>query len=129
MDKNERGDLLQQEGYRLMGAAFEVYNEMGQGFLEEVYQESMEKELALRSIPFQSKVGLKIFYKKSPLEKRYIPDLIAFEGIIVELKAVQQLAAEHEAQLLNYLKATGMRVGYLVNFGSPHKLEWKRMVR
>lgn len=121
--------LLKQEGYDLMGAAFEVYNEMGPGFLEDVYQESLEKELAARSIPFRSKTTLQIRYKGEPLNKMYVPDLVVQEGIIAELKAVQQLARDHEAQLLNYLKATGKRVGYLINFGSVDKLEWKRMVR
>lgn len=121
--------LFKQEGYDLMAAAFEVYNEMGPGFLEEVYQESLEKELAARSIPFRSKTALQIPYKGEPLNKMYLPDLVVQDGILAELKAVQQLAREHEAQLLNYLKASGKRVGYLTNFGSAGKLEWKRMVR
>ena len=125
MEKN----LFKTEGYQFMGAAFEVYNELGHGFLEDVYQESMERELALRGIPFIAKSGLEIFYKGIALEKKYFPDLTVFQEIIVELKAAQKLAPEHEAQLLNYLKATNKRVGYLVNFGSPGKLEWKRMVR
>ena len=122
-------NLFKQEGYEFMAAAFDVYNELGHGFLEEVYQESLEKELSSRSIPFQAKPGLQIFFKGIALEKKYFPDLFVFREIIVELKAVQKLGPEHEAQLLNYLKATKKRVGYLVNFGSPGKLEWKRMVR
>ena len=120
--------LLKQEGYDLMAAAFEVYNEQGHGFAEEVYQESLEIELGLRGIAFSSKGELEIRYKGIALRKKYVPDLVVFEGIVAELKAVKCLLPEHEAQLLNYLKATGFRVGYLLNFGCPNKLEWKRMV-
>ncbi|MBP7867785.1 MAG: GxxExxY protein [Acidobacteria bacterium] len=121
--------LLQQEGYDLMAAAFEVYNRMGSGYLEEVYHQCLEHELRLRNIPYSSKPELEIRYKGVVLEKRYRPDLLVFEGIIVELKAVKALAPEHEAQLLGYLKASGKRVGYLLNFGSLDQLEWKRMVK
>ena len=123
------GKLFEQEGYDLMGAAFEVYNEMGNGYLEEVYQECLEQELEMRQIAFVPKAELTIHYKGRPLKKKYIPDLMVFGEMVVELKAVKQLAPEHEAQLLNYLKTTGKKVGYLVNFGSANKLEWKRMVK
>ena len=112
-----------------MAAAFEVYNEMGNGYLEEVYQECMEEELCLREMPFCPKTELVIHYKGKPLKKKYIPDLLVHGGIVIELKAVKQLSGEHEAQLINYLKTTRKQVGYLINFGSVHKLEWKRMVR
>src|SRR5439155_20459693 len=106
MKKQE--SLFREEGYQLMGAAFEVYNENGSGLLEEIYQESLEIELALRSIPFRSKQELAVFYKGRELQKRYIPDLHVFGGIIVELKAVTELAPElapeHEAQVFNYLR-------------------------
>ena len=120
--------LLQQEGYDLMAAAFEVYKEMGSGFLEDVYQECLERELASRGMCFQLKPSLEIQFKGKSLTKRYVPDLIVAEGIVVELKAVQRLAPEHEAQLLNYLRATQKKVGYLINFGASGRLEWKRMV-
>ncbi|MBI2510473.1 MAG: GxxExxY protein [Opitutae bacterium] len=120
--------LFQQEGYDFMAAAFAVYNEMGNGFLEEVYHESVEFELIDRGIPFVSRPTLPIFYKGRPLQKRYQADLIIVGEIVVELKAVRALAPEHDAQLLNYLKATRKKVGYLVNFGAFPKLEWKRMV-
>ena len=120
--------LFKQEGYDLMGAAFEVYKEKGCGFLEAVYQECMEHELAARKIPFEAKPWLKIFYKGEPLLQGYEADLLVCTGIVAELKAVKALAPEHEAQLLNYLRATGKRVGYLINFGSHPQLEWKRMV-
>jgi GxxExxY protein len=119
--------MLKQEGYDLMAAAFEVYNEEGFGFLEEIYQECMEIELEERGISFVAQGKLTVFYKKRPLKKKYRPDLLVFGDIIVELKAVKSLCPEHEAQLLNYLKATGKRVGYLINFGNAKELEWKRM--
>ena len=120
--------VLQQEGYDFMAAAFEVYNELGSGFLEEPYQEALEIELTERGIPFVAKPKLPIFYKGRQLRKTYEADLIVTDGIIIELKAVHLLAQEHEAQLINYLKATRKRVGYLVNFGSFPKLQWKRLV-
>lgn len=118
----------QQEGYDLMAAAFEVHSEMGHGFLEEVYHESLELELSRRGIPYASKPKLPLSYKGQLLKKHYEADLIVLDGIVVELKAVKNLLAEHEAQLINYLKATRKPVGYLINFGSFPKLEWKRFV-
>ncbi|MEI8207120.1 MAG: GxxExxY protein [Kiritimatiellales bacterium] len=118
---------LEQEGYDLMAAAFEVYNQMGSGFLEEIYQECLEVELGNRNIPFVSQEELTVCYKEKLLKKKYRPDLFVFGEIIVELKAVKNLCSDHEAQLLNYLKGTGKRVGYLINFGNPKELEWKRM--
>jgi len=115
MAENE-DQYFKQEGYDLIGAAFEVYKEKGSGFLEAVYQECMERELAARKIPFQAKPWLEIFYKGAPLSQGYEADLLVCTGIVTELKAVKMLAPEHEAQLLNYLRATGKRVGYLINF-------------
>jgi GxxExxY protein len=111
-----------------MAAVFEVYNELGSGILEEVYHESLEIELTNRSIPFVSKPKLTIYYKGRPLKKQYEADLIVIGEIVVELKAVKALAAEHEAQLINYLKATRKRVGYLLNFSAFPRLQWKRLV-
>ena len=121
-------NLLQQEGYHLMGAAFEVYNEKGCGFLEEVYHECLERELSRRKIPWQSKPMLTIQYKGRRLTKTYSPDLLVYDAIIAELKAVKALAPEHVAQLLNYLKATRKRIGYLINFGTYPQLEWQRFI-
>jgi GxxExxY protein len=121
-------DLFRQEGYNLMSAAFEVYNEKGSGFLEEVYHECLERELTRRKIPWRTKPTLLIYYKGEPLTRYYTPDLLVHTDIVVELKAAKALAAEHEAQLMNYLKATRKRVGYLLNFGSHPKLEWKRFI-
>jgi GxxExxY protein len=120
--------MLEQEGYEVMGAAFEVYNTLGCGFLEEVYQKSLEVELGRRSIPFRAQQELMIYYKDVLLEKRYIMDLVAYGGIIVELKAVRELTADHVAQIVNYLKAGKKQVGYLINFGRHDKLEWKRVI-
>jgi GxxExxY protein len=117
------------DGYALIGACFEVYNEMGNGYLEDVYQESLELELTDRGIPFVAQPKLPIFYKNRRLRKNYEADLLVMDKIIVELKAVKALLPEHEAQLINYLKATGRRVGYLVNFGSFPKLDRRRRVR
>lgn len=121
-------DLSQELGYNFMAAAFEVYNELGSGFLEEVYQESLEIELRSRGIAHISKPTLALFYKGKPLRKKYEPDLLVNDEIVVELKAARTLAPEHEAQLINYLKATAKRVGYLVNFAAHPRLQWKRFV-
>jgi GxxExxY protein len=117
------------DGYALIGACFEVHKEMGHGYLEDVYQESLELELSARGIPFVSHPKLAISYKGRLLRKHYEADLLILDRILVELKAVKTLAPEHEAQLLHYLKATGRRVGYLINFGSFPKLDWRRRVR
>ncbi len=120
--------ILKDEVYRIIGCAFEVYNEMGSGFLEPVYQESLELELTRAQISFESQKPLPIYYKGQPLKKQYIADLIVIGQIVVELKAEEKLVPRHEAQLINYLKATKFRVGLLVNFGAFPKLEWKRLV-
>ena len=122
-------NYLKDESYVLIGAFYEVYNTLGCGFLEEVYQESLEMELQERNIPFISQPNLLLNYKGKSLRQTYKPDLICFNQIIVELKAVSTIIKEHEAQLHNYLKATGLRLGFLVNFGHYPKLELKRVVR
>ena len=127
MAANEE-NLFKTEGYALMAAAFEVYNELGSGFLEEVYQEAMELDLTTRAIPFTSKPRLQIAYKGRPLKKYYDADLLVHSAIVVELKAVRAVTPEHEAQLLNELKATRCRVGYLINFGASPRLQWFRRV-
>jgi GxxExxY protein len=119
---------LKDEAYQIMGAAFEVYNEKGHGFVEPVYQECMEIELCTRSIPFESQKELVLFYHGHRLQQTYIPDLVCFDQILVELKAVKDLADEHRAQLLNYLKASRMKVGLLVNFGQHVGVQWERFV-
>ena len=120
--------MFKEEGYQLMGAAFEVYNQLGYGMAEEVYQQSLEIELSLRGIPFSSKQELEAFYKGKKLETRFKPDLYAFGGIVVEIKAVGALASEHEAQLFNYISLSRCPVGYLINFGHKGDLQWKRFI-
>jgi len=106
-----------------MGAAFEVYNELGYGMAEEVYQQSLEIELELRGIPFETKRELRLKYKERLIEKRYVPDLFIFNAIVVELKAVTQLVKDHEVQLFNYMRISEQPVGYLINYGSENSLD------
>lgn len=120
--------VYRDEVYQIVGACFEVYNEKGCGFVEAVYQECFEIELALRDIPFQAQPELQLEYKKRVLSQKYRPDVVCYGKMIVELKAVSELVDEHRAQVLNYLNATGHRVGLLVNFGHHPKLEWERFV-
>jgi GxxExxY protein len=120
--------VYEQESYSIMGACFAVYNEMGSGFVEPVYHECMEKELTARGIPFLSKPSVKLIYKGQPLEHTYEPDIICFAKIILELKAVSALNDQHRAQVVNYLRATGMRLGILINYGAHPKLEYERLV-
>ena len=119
---------LKEETYAIRGAVFEVYKEMGSGFLEAIYQECLENEFRLQKIDFVSQAELRLNYKGDTLRQFYKPDFICFEKIIVELKAVNKIAPEHKAQLINYLKATGLKLGLLVNFGSHPKVEIERFV-
>ena len=118
----------EEESYRIRGAVFEVYREMGCGFLEAVYQECLEKEFNRQNIPFVAMKELILHYKGDRLEQLYKPDFICFEQIIVELKAAKELGNEHRAQVHNYLKATGFKLGLLVNFGHYPKVEIERIV-
>ncbi|MGE5609360.1 MAG: GxxExxY protein [Bacillota bacterium] len=120
--------LCKDEVFAIVGAAMEVHSVLGHGFLEAVYQEAMEIELNRRQIPFAPQSSIRIEYKGQQLQKAYVADLVCFGQIIVELKAIDKLTEREEAQLLNYLRATGVRVGILINFGSTGRLEWKRMV-
>ncbi len=128
-EKHERHEkiLFKEECYQIQGAVFEVYREMGCGFLEAVYQECLEKELKKRGVPFVAQQELQLLYKGEPLRQTYKPDLICYGQIIVELKAVKEIAPEHKAQVLNYLKATGMKLGLLVNFGTYPKATITRL--
>ena len=121
--------LFEDETYQIRGACFEVYKEKGCGFLERVYQECLEIELGLRNIPFNSQPKLELKYKGRKLGTEYRPDFICFDKIIVELKAVSALTDEHRAQIHNYLKATRLRLGLLVNFGHYPKVEIERVIR
>ncbi len=121
--------ILKEEVYAVVGAAIEVHRELGPGFLEAVYQEALQIELRERGIPFGAQKRLRISYKGRTLEKEYFADLVCYDQVIVELKALDRLSGSEQAQMLNYLKATGFRVGVLIDFGSRGKLEWKRFVR
>jgi GxxExxY protein len=120
--------IFKDEVYAIIGAAMDVQRELGSGFLESVYQEALEIELSRRQIPFESQQAIKVIYKGEVLKKEFIADLICFGKIIVELKVQDGLSGKEEAQVLNYLKATGIKVGLIINFGSHQKLEWKRLV-
>ena len=119
--------LFKDECYSIQGAVFEVYREMGCGFLESVYQECLERELRSRNIPFITQPDLRLTYKGELLQQTFKPDLICYSQIIVELKAVKAIAPEHIAQVINYLKATGIKLGLLVNFGDYPKATVKRL--
>ena len=110
--------IYKDEVYAIQGAIFEVYKEMGNAWHEEVYQQCLERELALRGIPFEAKKELPIFYKGKAIDKKYIPDVFCYGKIILELKAVGEVADEHRRQLLNYLRITKCKLGLLVNFGA-----------
>jgi GxxExxY protein len=122
------GLLYERETYLIRGACFEVYREKGCGFLEPVYQECMEIELRLPGVPFVAKKALGLEYKCCPLKSTYEPDFVCFERIILELKAVTELTDEHRAEVQNYLKATGLEVGILANFGHFPGVQIERIV-
>ena len=120
--------IYKSESYKIQGAIFEVYKEMGNGFLEAVYQECLERELLKQQIPFVAQPLLKLMYKGETLQQTYKPDIICFDKIIVELKGVKSITNEHHAQVLNYLKATKLKLGLIANFGAFPKAEIKRIV-
>jgi GxxExxY protein len=115
------------ESFEIMGACFGVYKEMGSGFVESVYQECLEMELGDRQIPFKAQVELALTYKGRPLKSKFKPDFICYDKIVLEIKAVSGLTDEHRAQVQNYLRATGMKLGLLVNFGHYPKVEYERI--
>ncbi|MHC5083845.1 MAG: GxxExxY protein [Planctomycetota bacterium] len=119
--------IFKDEGYAIQGAIFDVYRELGHGFLEAVYQECLLLEFQKRNIPVVAQPTLPLIYKGQRLEQTYKPDFICYDKIIVELKAVKEFASEHKAQVINYLKATGMKLGLLVNFGTYPKAEVCRL--
>jgi GxxExxY protein len=113
--------------YKIIGTAMEVHKELGCGFLEPVYQEALETELENQGLPYKSQSVIDIYYKQKLLEKKYQPDFICFNEVIIEIKALEQLSGIEESQIINYLKASKLKVGLLINFGSK-SLEYKRFV-
>ncbi len=128
MDRNAKGLLFEEETYRIRGAAFHVYRMMGPGFLESVYQECLAIEMARREIPFEAQHPLRLQYDGEPLRQTYVADFLCCQSILLELKAARTLVGEHRAQLFNYLRASGVQVGLLINFGSSPKVQLERFV-
>ena len=120
--------IYKDESYAIIGACFNVYKNMGCGFLESVYQECLEMELDYQGIPFVSQKQLKLTYRDRELKQKYRADFVCFKKIIIELKATSGRIKEYESQVLNYLNATKFKLGILVNFGHHPKLEYKRLV-
>jgi GxxExxY protein len=127
MDLLEHGIIYKKESYTIIGACMEVHGHLGCGFLEAVYQEALNIELQKREIPFEQEKRLKIFYKDHLLSKKYLADFVCYDKIILEIKAIDKLKAEHMSQVINYLKITNYKLGLLVNFGAE-SLQYKRVV-
>ncbi|MEZ6096552.1 MAG: GxxExxY protein [Pirellulaceae bacterium] len=121
--------LYEQETFAIRGACFEFYKEMGPGFLESVYQECLAREFARQNIPFVAQQQLSLQYKGELLTQTFVPDFFCNDKIVIEIKGTREFAPEHKAQLLNYLKATRMRLGLLVNFGHYPKVQIERMAK
>jgi GxxExxY protein len=129
MNNNPKAELLYKDDvYSIVGAAMAVYNELGPGFLEPVYQEALGIEFLSRQISNHPQQELQISYKGHYLKKFYVADFVVDHKIIIEIKAMDRLTTREDAQVINYLKATGMQLGLLINFGSDKNLEWKRII-
>ena len=120
------GLIYEEEAFRIRGAVFEVYRAMGAGFLEAVYQECLEIEFAKRGVQFNAHQPLALSYRGQPLRQTYVADFVCYDRIIVEVKAVRVIAPEHRAQTINYLRATDMKLGLLINFGAVPRVEIER---
>ena len=125
MEKEQEKMIYPHEAYEIIGAAMEVHRTLGQGFLESVYQEALEIEMSKREIPFSSQTKIQIHYKDIPMEHYFVADFVCYDKIIVELKSVSTVLPEHEAQIINYLRATGFKLGILLNF-NEESLYYKR---
>jgi GxxExxY protein len=119
--------IYEPESYTIRGACMEVYKVMGNGFLEAVYQECLEMELAKCGIPFEAQKRVTLVYNGRTLKQTYVPDFICYDKIVLEIKAVSRTTPEHRAQVTNWLKATGFQLGLLANFGHYPLLEWARL--
>ena len=128
-EKHEKHEkiLFSNECYQIQGAIYDVYKEMGCGFLEAVYQECLELEFQKREIPYQAQLKLNLSYKGMPLSQSYFPDFLCHNNIIIEIKAVKEILPQHKAQLMNYLRATKLSLGLLVNFGAFPKVQIVRL--
>lgn len=113
---------------KIINACMEVHNELGNGFLEPVYQEALEEEFKIQGIPYVREKLLPVMYKGKQLKKEYYADFVCYDDIIVELKAVSVLSKPHKAQVLNYLNAASKEIGLLINFGET-KLKWERITK
>ena len=120
--------IFKEESFAIQGAAFEVYKKMGSGFLESVYQECLEKEFTLRKIPYKNQVEITLNYKNIPLNQTYRADFVCYDSILIEIKAVSQILNVHQAQVLNYLRASNLKLGLLLNFSSFPKIGIERIV-
>ena len=129
-NQHEQKDLLfKDECYKIYGCIYAVNKKLGVGFLESIYQEALEIELKREKIPFSSQQELEILYDGIPLTKKFVADIICYDKIVMELKAVSKIDNHHKAQVMNYLAATGFKLGLLVNFGAFPKAEIIRVVR
>ncbi len=130
MDPDEHGSgkefIFKDETHQIIGCAMTVLNTLGHGFLEKVYENAFTVELKQKNIPFLQQPRYEVAYKNIPVGE-YVPDLVVFDKVIVEMKTIDRLGDRERSQMLNYLKATGLRVGLLLNFAKP-KLEWDRIV-
>ena len=120
--------IYKEESYKILGACFAVHSELGCGFLENVYHEALDKELTIREIPFKKEAKLDIIYRNEYLSKKYYADFICYDKIILELKACENISDNHIAQVVNYLSATNLKLGIIINFGSK-SLTYKRVVK
>lgn len=111
--------VYKEESFKIIGACMKVHRSLGVGFLEAVYEETLEKEFQIQNIPFKKQVKLKLFYENQKLKKQYRADFVCYDTIVLEIKAVSQMPVVFNAQLKNYLKCTKMELGMLINFGTP----------
>ena len=127
-DLSDDDKICFEECHQIIGCAFKVYNQLGYGFLEQVYQSALEFELKHANIPFEAQKQIPVYYLGEKLNASYKADIVCFDKVIVELKAEHSLSDVHDAQVINYLKATGIQTGLLINFGNRRKLEYKKIV-